>query len=173
MTVAADLGPRVVVVQCPRLPTDAEPERGVRLRETLTALGGHGDRIGVALGLEIGFDPAEGVRDYLATFPAGSLAATLDPANFLTHGHDPLKQVVPLAGRIVLVHARDARGGTVSSAAQEVRLGGGDVDWLTFTATLAATDYRGFLMIERESGEDKLADVTAGVAFLKRVMIPT
>ena len=48
------------------------------------------------LALEIGFDPGEKVRDYLAGFDTGSLKVTYDPANFLIHGHDPVANLHPL-----------------------------------------------------------------------------
>ena len=44
----------------------------------------------------------------------------------------------------------------------------GDVDWLAFTATLQVIEFDGFLTVEREQGESKLADVAAGVKFLRR-----
>jgi sugar phosphate isomerase/epimerase len=55
---------------------------------------------------------------------------------------------------------------------QEVPLGAGDVDWLAFTATLQVMNFDGFLTVEREQGENKLADVTNGVKFLKRFAGP-
>ena len=60
-------------------------------------------------------------------------------------------------------------GYTANRAAQEVPLGAGDIDWLRWVETLTEIDYRGWLVVERESGENRLADVAAGVRFLRRI----
>jgi sugar phosphate isomerase/epimerase len=172
MQLAFDLGARKVVVPCPRIPDDPESQRAQLLRESLLALGPYGDRVGTVLALEIGFDPAEKVRDYLAGFDTGSLKVTYDPANMLVNGHDPLANLAPLAGWVAHVHARDARSAGLSRGMQEVPVGAGDVEWMAFTATLQVIEYDGFLTVEREQGENRLADLTNGVRFLKRFAGP-
>jgi sugar phosphate isomerase/epimerase len=172
MQLAFDLGARKVVVPCPRIPDDPESPRAQTLRESLLALGPYGDRVGTVLALEIGFDPAEKVRDYLAAFDTGSLKVTYDPANMLVNGHDPLASLAPLQGRVAHVHARDARSASLSRGMQEVPVGAGDVEWMAFTATLQVIEYDGFLTVEREQGENRLADVANGVKFLKRFAGP-
>ena len=172
MQLAFDLGSRRVVVPFPQLPTDEKSPRAATLRESLLALGQHGDRVGTVLALEIGFDPAEKVKEYLATFDTGSLKVTYDPANMLMHGHDPLASLHPLKELLAHVHARDARRASVSRGLQEVALGAGDVDWMAFTATLQVLEFDGFLVVEREQGENKLADVASGVKFLRRFATP-
>ena len=168
MQLAIDLGTRRVVVPCPKVPTDPESPRAVVLRETLLALATFGDRIGAVLALEIGFDSAETVKEYFAGFDTGSLKVTYDTANLLMHGHDPLANLAPLQGLVAHVHARDARSSGLSRGLQEVPVGAGDIDWLAFTATLQVIEFDGFLTVEREQGENRLADVAAGVKFLRR-----
>jgi L-ribulose-5-phosphate 3-epimerase len=168
MQFAFDLGARKVVVPFPRLPDDEVSPRAALLRESLMNLGPFGDRVGTVLALEIGYDSAAKVRDYLATFDTGSLKVTYDPANMLFHGHDPLTNLTPLAGMVAHVHARDARIASVSSGMQEVPLGAGDVEWMAFVATLQVIEYSGFLAVKRDAGENKLADVANGVKFLRR-----
>ena len=172
MQFAVELGARRVVVPCPRLPDEPESPRATLLRDALLALGSFGDRVGCVVALEIGFDPAEKVKAYLAGFDTGSLKVTYDPANFLLHGHDPLANLAPLHGWVAHVHARDARSAGVSRGMQEVPVGAGDVDWLAFTATLQVIGFDGFLTVEREEGDTKLADVTNGVKFLRRFAGP-
>jgi len=156
----------------PKLPGDTELERARLLREALLDLGRHGDRVGSVLALEVGMDAPEAVGAYLDTFDVGSLKVNYDPANLLVNGFDPIQGVIPLHRRIAHTHARDARRSTVSRGAQETPLGAGDIDWLSYIGSLVAVEYRGWLTIERESGEDRLRDVERGVAFLKRVLVP-
>lgn len=171
MQLAFDLGAGRVVVTCPKLPEESTP-RGLLMRESLSALGAYGDRVGCVVALEIGYDPAAKVKDYLATFDTGSLKVTYDPANFLLHGHDPLANLHPLAGRIAHVHARDARSAGLSRGLQEVPVGAGDIDWMAFTATLQVLEFDGFMTVDREQGDDRLTDITNGVKFLKRFALP-
>ena len=161
MELAVDLGARRVVVPCPKLPDDPATPRGNTLREALAALGAHGDHVGCALALEIGYDPAEKVKAYLAGFDTGSLKVTYDPANMLMHGHDPLANLAPLKDLLAHIHARDARSASLSRGLEEVPLGAGDVDWMAFTATLQVLGFSGFLTVERDQGEDRLRDLTA------------
>lgn len=172
MELAFELGARRVVVACPKLPDNESMPRALLMRESLAALGAYGDRIGCVVALEIGFDPAAKVKEYLATFDTGSLKVTYDPANFLLHGHDPLANLMPLAGLVAHVHARDARSAGLSRGLQEVPVGAGDIDWMAFTATLQVLEFDGFLAVEREQGDDKLTDITNGVKFLQRFAPP-
>jgi sugar phosphate isomerase/epimerase len=172
MQLAFDLGARRIVIACPKLPDDEADPRARLMRDSLSALGSYGDRMGCAVALEVGFDAAEKVKQYLGTFDSGSLKVTYDPANFMLHGHDPLASLTPLEGLIEHVHARDARSAGLSRGLQEVPVGAGDIDWLAFTATLQVLEFDGFLTVEREQGNNKLADVTNGVQFLKRFSLP-
>jgi sugar phosphate isomerase/epimerase len=172
LSLAFELGPRIAIVPCPRLPGEKEVERGRLLSEALWDLGRHGDRVGSVLALEIGLDPPEAVRDYLAKFDVGSLKVNYDPANMLVNGYDPVQGVASLHSLIAHTHARDARRTTVSRGTQEVSLGAGDVDWMSYVASLSAVEYRGWLTIEREPGTDRLKEIERGVAFLRRMMMP-
>jgi L-ribulose-5-phosphate 3-epimerase len=168
MQLAFDLGARKVVIPLPRVPTDAVTPRAITLREVLTDLGGFGDRVGTQLCLEAGLDPADKVRDYLGTFDSGGLAITFDPANFLLNGHDPLASLATLGSRIAYTQARDGRTATVSGGGKEVAVGAGDIEWMIYMATLESVDYRGFICVDRETGDDRPADIASGVKFLKR-----
>jgi sugar phosphate isomerase/epimerase len=172
MTLSYDLGPRVVVVQAGVVPEDADGGPARVLRESLLDLGRHGDRTGTVLALETGLESGAALAAFLNRFDTGGLGVNLDPANLLTHGFDVAAAVRALAGRIAHAHAKDARRAGASRAAQEVPLGHGDIDWMTYLSLLEEVEYRGWLTVERESGENRLADVAAGVAFLRRLVGP-
>ena len=88
----------------------------------------------------------------------------------LLHGFDPYESARALQGRIAHAHAKDARKSSASLAAREVPLGHGDINWMQFLAVLEEVEYRGWLTIARESGEQRLADVANAVAFLRRFL---
>jgi L-ribulose-5-phosphate 3-epimerase len=170
MSLAFDLGPRVVIVQAGRVPPAEDLTRTALVTEALTALGRHGDRVGTTLALETGLESGAALRDFLARFDTGGLGVNLDPANLLLHGFDPYASASDLRRRVVHAHARDARASGASRLAAEVPLGHGDIDWLQFLGVLEEIEYRGWLVVERESGDNRLADVAAGVSFLRRLI---
>lgn len=171
MTLSFELGPRIVIIEPGRIPDDPKDPNAFLLNEALLALGQHGDRTGTVLALETGPESGETLARYLATFDTGGLGANLDPANLLMNGFDPYESATALRGRVVHCHAKDARISGVHRVAKEVPLGHGDIDWMQFVGTLEEIDYRGWLTIERDSGDDRLRDVAEGVAFLKRFVV--
>lgn len=175
MQLAADLGPRKILLPLPELPKpdDASTPRAETLHESLTSLGRAADRLGVVVALEAGFDSAEVVLTYLAGFDSGSLMVNFDPVNFLAHGQKPIAALGALGGRLAHVQARDAHGRNLSGGPKETAIGQGDLDWLTVFAVLDSLEYRGFVVVDREQGSDRRADALAGAEFLKRFVPPT
>jgi sugar phosphate isomerase/epimerase len=170
MSLSFDLGPRRVIVEAGRIPDDPANARAMTLTESLLALGQYGDRTGTVLVLETGLESGEAVAKFLDRLDTGGLGVNYDPANMLVNGFDPVANLAPLKDRIVHTHAKDARRGGVSRAGQEVPLGHGDIDWMEYLGTLSALEYRGWVVIERESGTDRAADIAAGVSFLRRLL---
>jgi sugar phosphate isomerase/epimerase len=170
LSLSFDLGPRCVVIQAGHIPEEADSPQARLLNEALLALGQYGDRVGAVLALETGREPGEVLRRFLERFDTGSLGVNLDPANLVMNGFDLYESAQALQGRIVHADAKDARQASASRAAQEVPLGHGDIDWLHFVSVLEEVEYRGWLTVEREGGDNRLADVTAGVAFLRRLV---
>jgi sugar phosphate isomerase/epimerase len=170
MALSFDLGPRVGIVQAGRVPRDNDDPRGPVLTESLAALSRYGDRTGATLALETGLESGAELRTYLDRFDSGSLAVNFDPANLLLNGHDPYESLRALQGKVAHAHAKDARRSGTSHAAQEVPLGHGDIDWMRLLEVFEEVEYRGWLTVERESGETRLADVSEGVAFLRRFL---
>ena len=170
MSLSFELGPRLTVVSAGQVPEAPDTPEANRLRESLLDLGRHGDRTGTTLALETGQETGAALAAYLATFDTGSLGANLDPANLLLNRFDPMAAVEELRGWIRHVHARDGRKGSASRAGREVPVGAGDIDWLSFLEALEHAEYRGWVAVEREEGNDRLADVESGVAFLRRLV---
>jgi sugar phosphate isomerase/epimerase len=188
MSLTYDLGARITIVPLPPIPRESEdkpPSLGVSaggillgrsprrespdvvLREALGDLGAHGDRIGTLLALDAGVDPPEKLAAYLGSFDTGALHLHFDPANYLSHGHDPMMAVACLSNRIVHVQAREVRRGA-SGQFVEVPLGAGDIDWMTLIAVLDSTGYRGWVVVKRTEGADRLGDLRQGLEILRR-----
>lgn len=167
---AVDLGPRIVVVPCPVLPADPTAKKAETLRDALSALAVLGDKLGGIVALEAGADPAEKLVEYLKSFDTAGLAVAFDPANFLANRHDPVAALAALTGKIGIVHARDVRAS--AAGAKEVAVGAGDVDWTAVVVTLEAGGYDGYLVVDRQTGDDRPGDLAAGTKFLRRFVTP-
>jgi L-ribulose-5-phosphate 3-epimerase len=170
MALSFDLGPRIAIAEVGRVTEDENDPRRVLLSEALLTLGQHGDRVGAVLALETGLESGEVLRKFLDGFDTGGLGVNLDPANLLIHGFNPYESTRALREKIVHTHAKDARRSGTSRQTQEVPLGHGDIDWLTYLGILEEFGYRGWLTVERESGADRVAEVAAGVQFLRRLI---
>jgi sugar phosphate isomerase/epimerase len=170
MSLSFDLGPRLAIVQAGRIPEEEAAPGRTLLRESLLALSQHGDRTGVVLALETGLESGDTLVKFLDTFDTGGLGVNFDPANLVMHGFDPYASVRALHRRVVHVHAKDARSASASRASAEVPLGHGDIEWMRLVSLLQEIEYRGWLTIERESGDRRVADVAEGVKFLRRLV---
>jgi sugar phosphate isomerase/epimerase len=170
LSLSFDLGPRIVIVQAGRVPEDAGDPRMRVLTESLQALGQHGDRTGTTLALESGLESGATLRQFLDRFDTSGLGVNFDPANLVMHGFDPLASARALQGKVVHAHAKDARAANASRAAQEVPVGHGDIEWIGLLGALEEIEYRGWLVIEQETGDNRLADIAASVKFLRRLI---
>jgi sugar phosphate isomerase/epimerase len=170
MSLGFDLGPRITIVQAGKVPENPDAPGARLLTEALLALGHHGDRTGTVLALDTGLESGEVLRQFLARFDTGGLGANLDPGHLLANGFDPYASARALGRYVKHVQARDVRKANASRAAQEVALGNGDIEWMEFLSILEEIEYRGWLTVARDEGDNRLADVAAGVAFLRRLV---
>jgi sugar phosphate isomerase/epimerase len=73
---------------------------------------------------------------------------------------DPVDAVRRLGRWIRQVHVKDAvQSATPGTWGEEVAAGSGQVDWPAFFAALAEVDFTGDLVIEREAGGQRVADI--------------
>jgi sugar phosphate isomerase/epimerase len=168
LALSFDLGPRIALVQAGGIPEDETSPGAQLLTEALLALGQYGDRVGAVLALTTGQEAGEVLRRFLDRFDTGGLGVNFDPASLVMNRFDPYENARVLRGRIVHMHARDARRSGGSRPAQEVPLGHGDIDWMQLLSVCEEIEYRGWLTITQETGDNRLATIAAGVSFLRR-----
>jgi L-ribulose-5-phosphate 3-epimerase len=166
MKLAVDLGCKIVLVQPGPLVTDVKDPRFPVLADSLTALGRHGDRIGVRLALATGFDSAETMMTLLTRFDTAGLGVAFDPGSLMAHGHDPYAALRIVRSHLAYVRASDAKKAGAGRLARRVPVGRGDLDWLQLAANMEEVDYRGWVTVDGETP----AELPAGVAFLTRLV---
>jgi len=168
--IARGLGLTLVTLHAGFLPEDpADPERGVmidRLRRVADIFG----EAGISVGLETGQETAETLAAFLDELNHPGVGVNFDPANMVLYGKgDPIEALARLAPRVVQVHIKDALPTqTPGTWGREVPAGTGAVDWEAFFRVLGSLPRRVGLMIEREAGEDRTADIVAARHLVER-----
>ena len=104
-----------------------------------------------------------------------NVGVNFDPANMILYGSGNPVDAIRILGRHVHhVHIKDgiasAQPGTLWG--EEVPFGKGQVNPLAFIESLRFGGYRGPLVIEREAGAHRVADVQHAIAVLRSVLVP-
>lgn len=161
---AASLGIDLVTLHAGFLPeSDDEEDDSERatMLERLDAVATIFAERGVRLGLETGQETAKcliGVLDELGRTDVG---VNFDPANMVLYGMgDPISALDKLGSRVLQVHVKDAEWTTEPGTwGAEVTAGTGAVDWSRFFDLVAAQEAIIDVVIERETGEERVEDV--------------
>jgi sugar phosphate isomerase/epimerase len=139
-----------------------------RLREVVDVFAG----LGVSLALETGQERAEDLAGFLEDLGRESVGVNFDPANMILYGMgDPLASLRRLAPRVVQVHLKDAVSCPEPGRwGREVRLGAGEVVWDALLLEIRSWPRRVNLLVERESGEERVSDAAAGLELVRAVV---
>ncbi len=115
----------------------------------------------ITLGLETGQETAPVLAGLLHKLKRPNVGVNFDPANMLLYNKgDPIEAVRVLGPWLRQVHIKDAvRTKVPGTWGQEVPAGTGEVDWPKFFTTLKKLHYTGNLVIEREAGNQRVADI--------------
>lgn len=123
---------------------------------------------GIRVGLETGQENAITLLDALQTLDLPGVGVNFDPANMILYGMgDPVQALEQLAPQVLQVHLKDALpAGRAGQWGVETPAGAGAVDWPSFFGVLESRLPGIPLMIERESGDERVEDIrrAAGLA---------
>jgi len=119
--------------------------------------------------LETGQESAPDMIEFLERLDHQAIGVNFDPANMILYDKgDPLEAMRLLQPWIKHMHIKDAilteQPGTWGV---EVPWGQGQVDEIDFLNTIDEIGYRGILAIEREAGDNRLADIQQAVDRLR------
>ncbi|MHC5210294.1 MAG: sugar phosphate isomerase/epimerase family protein [Planctomycetota bacterium] len=165
---AARLGVRLVSFHAGFLPEDAaDPER-TRLLKRLEAVTDAYAEAGVSVALETGQESAATLLAVLTDLARPTLGVNFDPANMLLYGTgDPVEALAALRPHVLQMHVKDARSsGVAETWGTEVPVGEGEVDWPAVLHLLRSDGPPCDLLVEREAGTERVADVRRAVALL-------
>lgn len=124
---------------------------------------------GLTLLLETGQETAEALETFLTVVDRPNVGVNFDPANMILYDKgDPiaaLRRLLPFLGQ---VHIKDAVRTTLPGTwGREVAVGEGDVDWPAFLTVLTESVFNGDLVIEREAGSSRIAEVRGAKQLLQ------
>lgn len=168
MDITKSLQTSIVQTHIGFIPEDFSDPRVSVLRRSLERIGEYGQKTGVVLATETGPEPASTMKRFLDTIQIPSIRVNYDPANLAMNGFDQIAGVYELKDYIVHSHAKDGRREPDAKGRQEQALGEGDVDFPRYIAAMDEIGYDGFYIIERETGDDPVKDITDAKRFLDR-----
>jgi sugar phosphate isomerase/epimerase len=168
--IAAHLGLKLVTFHAGFVPHDPADPGYVKMVHRLTEVAGIFAAKKMDVALETGQETAADLAALLVALNRPNLGVNFDPANMLLYGKgDPIQAVRLLGPWIRQVHIKDATQTKVPGTwGAEVPVGMGEVSWPAFFAALVEMNFRGDLVIEREAGTQRVADIrTAREVVLK------
>ncbi len=168
--IATALGIKHVTFHAGFVPHDSMHPDFVKMVERLAAVAEIFNTAGIAVGLETGQETAGELAVLLGTLQCPNLFVNFDPANMLLYGKgDPIQALHLLGQWIRQVHIKDAVSSRIAGEwGTEVPVGDGEVNWQAFFIALDEANFTGDIVIERESGDQRIADIrTAGEVILQ------
>jgi sugar phosphate isomerase/epimerase len=160
---AGDAGVPLVTFHAGFLPHDrADRERAAMIDRLRTVADIYAAR-GVRVAFETGQESADTLLGALADIAHPNVGVNFDPANMILYGMgDPVAALRKLAAHVWQVHVKDAVPTEVPGTwGREVVAGTGAVDWPAFFAAVRALPRPVDLVIEREAGPTREADIRA------------
>ena len=153
MTMANELGCRIVSNQIGKIPDESETESHGTMVAALTDLAAHSLKAGAWLAIRTGPDDGLRTSALLQRLPDGAIGVDFDPAELMLYGHSPSETLKPLSAMVSHFRARDAVRDLSLGRGVEVQLGRGSIDLPALLAQLEEHQYRGFITVERRDTE--------------------
>ena len=189
LELAKELGTDVVTTHIGVVPKDPSHPRYGIMQDACGQLAEYANQLGSHFAIETGPEPADVLRKFLDTLPSDGVGVNLDPANLhMCFNCDAAEAVRILKPYIVHTHAKDGVYKKFCDSeimygilplpvdyqeedyCEEVPLGQGGVNWKEYLSALDGIGYRGFLTIERETGDDPAGDIRMAADFLRAQM---
>ena len=169
--IAQRLGLKYVAFHAGFLPHDQSDPNFAKLLARLAEVADVFGEAGITLGLETGQEAAPVLLEMLHKLNKKNVGVNFDPANMILYDKgDPIEALRLLGSWVRAVHIKDANRTKVPGTwGEEVPVGTGQVDWRAFLATLDEHKFTGNLVIEREAGNQRVADIRFARQTLERI----
>ncbi|HYE30296.1 MAG TPA: sugar phosphate isomerase/epimerase family protein [Methylomirabilota bacterium] len=168
---ASSMGLKVVTFHAGFLPHSPSDPDFAKLLARITQIADLFERHGITLGFETGQEDAHTLRLFLEQLKRPNVGVNFDPANMILYAKgDPIEALRVLGPWLKQVHIKDANQTKIPGQwGEEVRVGTGQVDWRAFFKVLNELHFKGWACIEREAGNQRVADIQAASTFVSRL----
>jgi len=168
---AQKLGLKLVTFHAGFLPHDSADPAYPKMLRRLTEVADVFHAAGIVLGLETGQETATDLASLLSKLKRENVGVNFDPANMILYDKgNPIEAVRLLGPWIRQVHIKDANRTKVPGTwGEEVPAGTGEVEWPAFFSALQELNFKGDLVIEREAGNQRVADIRTAREMIERV----
>ena len=169
--IAQKLGLKLVTLHAGFLPHESSDPTFKKLHQRITLIADLFAAKHIDLGFETGQETADTLREFLQQLGKPNVGVNFDPANMILYDKgDPIAALRVLGPWLKQCHVKDAVKTKVSGTwGEEVTVGSGQVDWRAFFETLEKLGFRGDYAIEREAGEQRVADIRTAQQYLTRL----
>lgn len=167
---AAMLGQKLVTFHAGFIPHDESDPAFGKMLSRLNEVADVFAAKNIDVGFETGQESASVLAALLQKLNRPNVGVNFDPANMILYNKgDPVEAVRILGPWLRQVHIKDAaKTKTPGIWGEEVPVGTGEVDWPAFFATLRQLNFSGNLVIEREAGIQRVADIRAAKVIVER-----
>jgi sugar phosphate isomerase/epimerase len=168
---AKSMGLRLITFHAGFLPHDHNSPEFKKLVSRIGQIADMFKRKGLELAFETGQEDADDLELFLIQLNRPNVGVNFDPANMILYDRgEPVEALRTLGKRLKQVHIKDAtRTKTPGEWGVEVPVGTGEVDWKEFFNTLDELRFSGFCCIEREAGEQRIADIKTAREFISQL----
>jgi len=169
MDLARRLGLKLVTFHAGFLPHEERDPAFRKLYDRIARVADLFAAAGIELGLETGQETAETLRAFLEKLNRPNVGVNFDPANMILYDKgDPIQALRVLGPWLKQCHVKDALKTNVPGTwGEEVPVGTGQVDWRAFFHALRELSFNGNLAVEREAGNQRVADIAAARRYLE------
>jgi L-ribulose-5-phosphate 3-epimerase len=170
--VARSLGVKLIAFHAGFLPHEESDPAFAKMQDRLGRVADLFGGAGIDLSFETGQETAPTLLAILQKLNRRNVGVNFDPANMILYAKgNPVEAVRVLGPHVRGVHVKDARQTKVPGTwGEEVVVGTGEVDWKAFFATLGQFNFTGSLCIEREAGEQRVADIRAAREYVQKIL---
>ena len=168
--IAKKLGLKLVTFHAGFLPPDESHPKFGKMLQRLEVVADLFMAQNLLLGLETGQETAPELAALLHKLNHPNIGVNFDPANMILYDKgDPVKALHTLAPWVRQVHVKDARRTKLPGTwGQEVPVGTGDMEWRAFFSTFKHVVFNVNMAIEREYGNNRVADIRAARRVMER-----
>lgn len=143
-----------------------EPRRALAL-DALRELGAQAERYGAVYAVRSRLARPDDLAAMVQAIASPLVRISIDPAQLLMAGFDPLEALAHFGDQVVLAYVRDATRGSPHAAGQETALGAGRLVLPQYLAMLDAAGYHAAPILRRERGLHPAKDIAADRAILE------